>query len=99
MYAKNNYAKVANFFKNNILGKIIEKKFPDIYDFTLKNIAKIWGRKVSLKFTKTFVWDALTDGFTVYGFISNFTSWGAIIAYFFDIVDGNPNSYIRVKVK
>lgn len=98
-YAKNNSAKVATYLKEKLFGKVLNKIIPDVFEFTFKNIAKIWGKKVAKFFTANVIKDRLTKNFTVYNFISNFTSVGSIIAFVFDIVDGNPNGYTKLQVK
>ncbi|MCM1508737.1 MAG: hypothetical protein NC177_16640, partial [Ruminococcus flavefaciens] len=98
-YAKKNSAKVAAYLKEKLFGKILNKIIPDVFEFTFKNIAKIWGKKVAKFFAKNVIKDRLTKNFTVYSFISNFTSVGGIIAFVFDIIDGKPDSYTTLKVK
>lgn len=98
-YAKNNSQKVANFLKNKLFGKVLNKIIPDVYEFTIKNIAKIWGRKVAVYIAKGVIIDRLTRNFTVYQFISNITSIGSITALIFDIADGPPYGYVRIKTK
>lgn len=97
-YAKNNSAKVAIFLKEKLLGKILNKIIPDVFEFTFKNIAKIWGKKVAKFFTTNVIKERLTKNFTVYNFIANFTSVGSIIAFVFDIIDGKPSGYTKLKV-
>lgn len=71
-YAKNNSAKVATYLKEKLFGKVLNKIIPDVFEFTFKNIAKIWGKKVAKFFTSNVIKDRLTKNFTVYNFISNF---------------------------
>jgi hypothetical protein len=97
-YAKNNSVRVATYLKEKLFGKILNKIIPDVFEFTFKNIAKIWGKKVVKFFTVNVIKDRLTKNFTVYNFISNFTSIGSIVAFIFDIVDGKPSGYTKLKV-
>lgn len=98
-YAKKNYVKVDNFFKNNLIGKFIEWRIPDMYEFTLKNIVKTWGGKVAIKFGSSFIINVLTKNFTVYNVISNLSSFGSIVAFVYDIFDGSYDDCIKIKVK
>lgn len=97
-YIKNNPDKFAKLLKKDGIKKI-GALIPDTYNFTVKNIAKIWGRKVATYITVNQAKDRLFGRIKIYEWISNFTSVGGIIAYVFDIVDGNPNGYIAVRVK
>lgn len=96
---KNNCVKFSNFLRYTLIGKILNKVIPDVYNFTIKNIAKCWARKVGKEFAKGVLIDRLTKNLTVYNFVSNFTSYGSIIAFIFSILDGKPDKYIMVKVR
>lgn len=79
--------------------KKIGSLIPDVYEFTFKNIAKIWRRKVATFITVNQAKDRLLGRIKIYEWISNFTSVGGIVAYIFDIVDGKTDGYITLKVK
>ena len=96
-YAKNNISAVATFFREKLFGKILNKIIPDVYELTIKTIAKIWAKKVALFYAKTTIIDRLTKNFTVYQFISSITSIGGIVAIVFDIIDGK-DGYVKIKI-
>ena len=97
-YIKKNPDKFAKLLKCDVIKKI-GKLIPDAYEFTFKNIVKIWKRKVATFVTANQAKDRLLGRIKIYEWISNFTSVGGIVAYLFDIVDGNPDGYITLKVK
>ena len=97
-YIKNNPEKFAKLLKKDVVKKI-GSLIPDVYNFTFKNIAKIWGRHIAIYITANHAKNRLFGRIRIYEWISNFTSIGGIVAYLFDIVDGNINGYITIKVK
>ena len=97
-YIKNNPNKFTKLLKSDGIKKI-GSLIPDVYEFTFKNIAKIWRRKVATFITVNQAKDRLLGRIKIYEWISNFTSVGGIVAYIFDIVDGKTDGYITLKVK
>ena len=98
-YIKDHPEKFAKILKNKF-AKVVGKLIPDVYNFTIKNIAKIWARKVAFFIVKNEACNILADHCKPYAFISNFTSVGSIVAFVFGLLDGKPfDNYIRIEVQ